>query len=89
MPVKDAQALDTRSEPGRLILRVAPSDASVYLDGKFLGTASELSRLHAGLLVDSGKHLLEVVRPGFEALEREFSVDPGEEQELSVDLGEG
>jgi hypothetical protein len=78
--------LDARAEPGRLRLRVEPEDASVYLDGRFLGTGGDLARLRAGLLVDGGSHRLEVVRPGFDSVEREVEIEVGEETVLTVEL---
>lgn len=78
--------VDLRGDPGRLRLDVEPQDASVYLDGRFLGTGEELGRLHAGMMVDPGGHLLEVVRPGFRTERVEFDVEAGEEEELDVEL---
>jgi len=80
--------LDARAEPGRLQLRVVPADASIYLDGRFLGTGEELARLHSSLLVDAGSHRLEVVRPGYESVEKEFVAVAGEEIELKLELEE-
>lgn len=80
--------LDARGEPGRLRLRIEPDDASVYLDGRFLGTGQELARLRAGLIVDPGEHLLQVVRPGREEQARRFEVAPGREVELEIRLSE-
>jgi len=77
---------DVRRDPGRIHLTVAPEDASVYLDGRFLGSGRELADLHAGLLVDPGQHLLEVVRPGFQPRELDFGVDSGEDLDLEVAL---
>ena len=87
-PVYEAprEAYDTRGEPGRLSLTLEPSDASVYLDGRFLGTAGDLARLHSGLILDAGEHRLEVVRPGYESKTVEFEVEPGEEARISVEL---
>lgn len=76
------------NQAGRLVLRLEPSDASVYLDGRFLGTAADLGRLHSGLIVDSGEHKLQVVRPGFESETVEFDVEPGEEAEVRLELSE-
>ena len=76
-------------EPGRLHLAVEPADASVYLDGRFLGTAKELSALHSGLLVQEGSHTLEVVRPGYRAERLELTVDAEEEAEIAVILERG
>jgi len=73
-------------EPGRLHVSIAPSDASVYLDGRILGTADQLDRLHAGLTVDAGKHRVEIVRPGYESEEIEIEVESGREVEVSLAL---
>ncbi len=80
--------LDARGEPGSLRLEIEPDDASVYLDGRFLGTGRELARLRAGLIVDPGEHRLEVVRPGRESEEQTFSVRAGEEVRLDIELDE-
>jgi hypothetical protein len=77
---------DVRGEPGRVALQVLPEDASVYLDGRFVGTGGELARLHAGLIVDPGSHRLEVVRPGYDTQETQFEVEAGEEVTVEVDL---
>jgi hypothetical protein len=71
---------------GSLELLVEPPDASVYLDGRFLGTAEDLARLRRGLTVDAGEHELEVVRPGYAPETLAFTVEPGEEVRLSVRL---
>lgn len=68
-------------------LSIEPADASVYLDGRFLGTADDLGRLRRGLTVDPGEHTLSVVRPGYEAEDVEFEAASGEEVELEVELG--
>ena len=73
-------------EIGRLLLEVEPSDAVVYLDGNFLGTADEVEGLRAGLVMDPGKHLLEVVRPGYETREIEITLSAGERVDLLVEL---
>ncbi|HEV2854658.1 MAG TPA: PEGA domain-containing protein [Thermoanaerobaculia bacterium] len=74
------------SRKGRLVLEVDPDDASVYLDGRFVGTGSELALMRGGLPVTPGEHRLAVVRPGRKAEEREFEVKAGEEVELEVEL---
>jgi hypothetical protein len=72
----------------RLHLRVTPADASVYLDGNFLGTGREMEQLSAGLVLTPGSHRLQVVRPGYESEDVSFDSDPGEALELRVDLEE-
>ena len=74
---------------GRLVLNVEPEDASVYLDGHFVGTGVELAGLQRGLTVDAGKHHLAIVRPGRRPEERYFEVEAGEEVELEVELALG
>ena len=80
---------DVREEPGRLSLSIDPGDASIYLDGRFLGTGDELARLHSGLIVAPGDHTLEVVRPGFDSQNVLFSVQAGEETEVEITLDTG
>ena len=88
-PVRQGTAegtLDVRGEPGRVRLAVEPGDASIYLDGRFIGTGEDIARLHAGLLVDPGEHRVAVVRPGRQSAERDFRVEAGEEVELDIEL---
>ncbi len=79
-------ALDARQEPARLQLSVEPSDASVYLDGRFLGLASEINERPGGLLVDPGEHTIEIVRPGFSNRKQNFSVDAGQALQFKLRL---
>lgn len=78
--------LDGRAEPGRIALKVEPEDASVYLDGRFLGTGRELAGLRSGLIVDPGTHKIEVVRPGRESAERTVELESGQELEVEISL---
>lgn len=87
-PGAEPEWLDARREPGRLRVTVTPDDASVYLDGRFVGTGADLGRLRAGLLVDGGAHTLEIVRPGFLSERREVEVEGGEETPLRIVLEE-
>ena len=73
-------------EVGRLHLVLEPGDASVYLDGVFLGLARELSQLSAGLVIVPGDHVLEMVRPGFQNRTREFTIDTGESLTFEIEL---
>jgi hypothetical protein len=71
---------------GRVRLSVEPGDASVYLDGKFVGTGAELAELHSGLLLDPGSHKLSIVRPGYKAEETKFDVQAGKTTDLEIEL---
>ncbi len=82
----DREPLAERLVPARVELRVEPLDASVYLDGRFLGTGRELSRLRSPLSISPGEHVLEVVRPGFDSVERTIWLEAGEEASVEVAL---
>jgi hypothetical protein len=74
---------------GHLRLSVEPDDASVYLDGQFVGTGTDLSLLRGGLAVSPGSHRLAVVRPGHKAVEKELTVKEGEDVRLEIALESG
>jgi hypothetical protein len=78
--------IDVRGEPARVKISIEPSDASVYLDGRFVGTGNDLARRSSGLIVDAGEHRLSVVRPGRRSVERQFSAAAGEQVELDIEL---
>jgi hypothetical protein len=69
-----------------LHLSVDPADASVYLDGRFVGLASEVNENGAGLVVAPGSHRLSVLRPGRKAEERDFDVTAGRDLDIDVKL---
>lgn len=79
-------AVSLGTEPGRLHLTVEPQDASVYLDGRFLGTGQELVGLRAGLMVNPGSHRVSVVRPSYAAEELEIEVVAGKDLDLAIHL---
>jgi len=68
--------------PGTLVLDVRPGDAAIYIDGEFRGAAGGLERL----TLPSGRHLLEVVRPGYRTVQREIEIRPGKSESVAVDL---
>ncbi len=78
-----AEAYDARPRPAKVKLTVEPGDASVYLDDRFLGLASELP---AELWIDPGSHRLEVVRPGLAGREIDLELEAGEEHEVDARL---
>ncbi len=83
------EVLDARRHPARLKLSVAPADASVYLDGHFLGVAGEIGEQRSGVLIDPGKHRLEIVRPGYANRELSFDAKAGGEIDLQIELQAG
>jgi hypothetical protein len=77
------------SSGAHLRLSVEPEDASIYLDGQFVGTGSDISLLQAGLPVAPGTHRLAVVRPGHRAVEKQFDVKAGGDIKLDIELESG
>jgi hypothetical protein len=80
------QVREVPGTPGRLQLAVTPTDASVYLDGRFVGRGKEITGDEAGLSIEPGEHLLEVVRPGHQPETLAFHAASGETVELAVRL---
>lgn len=88
-PSAESQAASpapTGDKVGRLYVAVLPSDAAVYLDGHFLGTAGELGQLSAGLIVEPGEHVVELVRPGYATARQTITVPPGEKVAVEREL---
>ena len=85
-PGEPVDPRDVRSNPGRLFLAIEPGEASIYLDGHFLGTGTELTQLRSGLLIDAGEHLIQVIHPKYETREESFSVEAGGKVELDLRL---
>lgn len=74
------------TDPARLYFLVEPADASIYLDGRFLGTAEELADLRSGLMVNPGSHELTVLHPSFQEEKVDLEVVAGEDLEVEVHL---
>jgi len=51
-----------------------------------IGICKEMREV--SLLVDAGRHRLEIVRPGYESLRKEFTAAPGEAVVLDLQLEE-
>lgn len=69
----------------RVVLDVHPSDASIYLDDRFIGSASELGS-DSGVAVAPGRHTLVVSRPGYRERRVEVDVSRGEAQNVEITL---
>ncbi|MEM6454907.1 MAG: PEGA domain-containing protein [Acidobacteriota bacterium] len=72
--------------PGRVRFAIEPANASIYLNGIFLGIAGELGQLVRGLEIDAGEHVLEVVHPSFDAERVELQIAPDDRQEIVLVL---
>jgi hypothetical protein len=87
-PRMESQAPAPAPDPearGFLRLSIEPSDAAVYLDGRFAGRASDL-QLRRAKPLEPGEHEMEVVRPGFRPQRQTVIVEPGDVQELRIVL---
>lgn len=71
----------------RLRLNVEPSDAAVYVDDRFVGTAEEVNSLERGITVSPGKHTVTVSRPGFRDKTSDITVEQGRTETLEISLG--
>jgi hypothetical protein len=69
-------------DAGRVRLEVRPDDASVYVDDGYCGSAREARFL----TLPSGRHMIELVRPGFAIANREVDVVTGERGDVLVEL---
>jgi hypothetical protein len=81
-----ADAAPAREERTRLKIRVEPSDAAVYLDDRFIGTAEEVASLADGVSVRPGKHRVTVTRPGMKDRSVDVDVDAGKSESVEVEL---
>jgi len=73
-----------KGQPGTMKLHVVPGDASIYLDGEFIGTGDSLARLHGSLRLDPGRHVVEVARPGYRTEKKDLTVKPGSHAPLEI-----
>lgn len=70
----------------KISISLFPDEAVLYLDGKLWLTAQEVVRLHNPLQIDSGKHIIEALCPGYENFKKEIDMKSGEYLELNIVL---
>ena len=76
----EEMTVDLTARTGRVTVRVIPSDATVYIDGRARGTGT------ASLNLSSAPHRLEVRRRGYESFSRSITPRPGYPQTVQVRL---
>lgn len=81
-----AKTPDVTSE---LKVTVQPKRAAVFLDGKYVGHASELGGKFHSLLVSPGKHTIKIELPGYRTFETIVEVVAGQKSEVKTELLKG
>ena len=81
-----AKTPDITSE---LKVTVQPKRAAVFLDGNYVGHASELGGKFHSLLVSPGKHTIKIELPGYRTFETIVEVVAGQKSEVKTELLKG
>lgn len=72
-----------------LKINVQPKRAAVFLDGNYVGHASELGGKFHSILVSPGKHTIKVELPGYRTFETVVEVLQGQKSEVKTELVKG
>ncbi len=72
-----------------LKVTIRPKRAAVFLDGNYVGHASELGGRFHSLLVSPGKHRIKAELPGYRTFETEVTLLAGQKSEVKTDLIKG
>lgn len=81
-----APTLQENVGAGRVRMQISPAAASVYIDGRFVGIAGEISAVEEGLMLAPGEHTIQVFHPGYASNDQVFTVDAGRQFDLVIDL---
>lgn len=72
-----------------LKVTVQPGRAAVFLDGQYIGHASELGGAVHSLSISPGKHRIKVELPGYKTFETEVNLLQGQKSEVKTELVKG
>lgn len=72
-----------------LKISARPKRAAVFLDGSYIGHASELGGHFHSLLVSPGKHKIKIELPGYRTFETEVDVLANQKSEVKTELVKG
>ena len=72
-----------------LKVTVQPGRAAVFLDGQYIGHASELGGAVHSLSLSPGKHRIKVELPGYRTFETEVNLLQGQKSEVKTELVKG
>ncbi|MGC1485532.1 MAG: PEGA domain-containing protein [Candidatus Acidiferrum sp.] len=84
--IPGATTPDVTSE---LKISVQPKRAAVFLDGSYVGHASELGGRFHSLLVSPGNHKIKIELPGYRTFETDVNVVAGQKSEVKTELIKG
>lgn len=65
---------------------VFPPDAAIYIDGAFYGTASQFRSPADTILLSTGPHRIEIIKPGFKDITDDITVVENQKVRLKVEL---
>lgn len=65
------------SDTGGLRLKIKPSDATVYIDGYYVGVVDDYDGVFQKLSIEPGTHRVEIRAQGFETLSFDVRIEPG------------
>ncbi len=71
---------------GQLRLRVSPRQAQVFVDGYFAGEVDDYDGIAQALKLEEGTYHIEIVAPGYETLEFDTRIIPGQKIQYRGDL---
>jgi hypothetical protein len=71
---------------GELRLRVSPRHAQVFVDGYFAGEVDDYDGILQAMKLESGPYHIEIVAPGYETLEFDVRINPGQKINYRGDL---
>lgn len=72
-----------------LKLTIQPGRAAVFIDGNYVGHASELGGGHHSVSISPGKHTIKVALPGYRTFETEVTLLAGQKSEVKTELVKG
>ena len=73
----------------KLKVTIQPGRAAVFMDGAYIGHASELGGATHSLSLSAGKHKIKVELPGYRSFETEVTLVAGQKSEVKTELTKG
>ncbi len=84
-PEEKVYQLDMDST-GYVEFDVSPPDAAVYIDNEFYGTASRFRDVSNTLILRTGAHHIEIIRPGHISYVGDITLKKGERKKMKITL---